>query len=124
MILSLKLEDAVVLFMAGLAENILQREGDNDEKVTRIECVTTVSPDPFTIEVRVSLVRVKRDICCLLAASLSHRAIYDARRKSAPLTGSQRRLYSALRTSFVPCPAVVGWSLFRTAYWKLVPPNY
>lgn len=47
----MKLEDAVVVFMAGLAQNILEREG-NDGKVTRIECTTTVSPKPFTIEVR------------------------------------------------------------------------
>lgn len=51
MILSVKLEDAVVVFMAGLAQNILEREG-NAGKVTRIECTTTVSPKPFTIEVR------------------------------------------------------------------------
>lgn len=47
----MKLEDSVVVFMAGLAKNILEREG-NGGKVTRIECTTTVSPKPFTIEVR------------------------------------------------------------------------
>ena len=90
--------------MVGLAENILEREG-HAGRVTRIECTTTVSPKPFTIEVGAvgqystsRMIRGTRYLFVVCYVVVPPGAVYDDGSRN-PLTAVE---YTPLLVVYVP----------------------